>query len=263
MTRLPDPDAEWEHHAEWWQENFTEGADLEYSELIIPMLLEHLGRLDRQDVTQDGDPSEVTPARVVLDVGAGEGQVSRAIASRFGWPVLGCDNSWGQLTEASRRGGGPGYVRGVATELPVSGSSVDAAIACLLLEHVADLDAALGELARVLRPGGCLLVVLNHPIVAAPGSGWIDDHMVDPPEQYWQLGPYLPEAVMTETVARGVHITFHHRPLSRYLNTAWVLGLALTHMDEPPPPAGFVASAPDYSEQLTMPRMMLLHFRRM
>lgn len=258
-----DPNSEWERHARWWQVNFTDDADPEYSELIIPMLLDHLERLHRPDTAGSAASDDATSKPVVLDVGVGEGQVSRAIATRFGWPVLGCDVSWGQLTQARRRGGGPGYVRGVATGLPVKDSSVDAAIACLLLEHVADLDSALGELARVLRPGACLLVVLNHPIVATPGSGWIDDHMVDPPEQYWQLGPYLPEAVSQETVSHGIHITFHHRPLSRYLNTASVLGLALTHMDEPSPPAGFVALAPEYSEQMTMPRMMLLRFKRM
>ncbi|MCZ7630280.1 MAG: hypothetical protein M5U19_15090 [Microthrixaceae bacterium] len=46
--------------------------------------------------------------------------------------------------------------------------------------------------------------MINHPIVSAPGSGWVDDHMVDPPEQYWQLGPYLPEVTTTETVAEDV-----------------------------------------------------------
>lgn len=254
MTRLSDPAAEWERHARWWQINFTEGADLEYSELIIPMLLEHLDGLDGPSTNQ---------MPMVLDVGTGEGQVSRAVASRFGWPVLGCDVSWGQLTEARLREGGPDYVRGLATVLPVRDSSVDAAIACLLLEHVADLDSALAELSRVLRPGGRLLVVLNHPIVATPGSGWIDDHTMDPPEQYWQLGPYLTEGVSSEPVAQGVRITFHHRTLSRYLNTARGLGLSLQHMAEPAPPPGFVALAPEYTEQMTMPRMMMLRFERL
>ena len=106
------------------------------------------------------------------------------------WDAMSHGGSWPKHADAA---GDQLYVRGLATGLPVRDSSVDAAIACLLLEHVADLDSALAELARVLRPGGRLLVVLNHPIVATPGSGWIDDHTIDPPEQYWQLGPYLPE----------------------------------------------------------------------
>lgn len=260
---VPQTDHEWERHARWWQLNFTDGVDPEYSELIIPLLLDHLEcQVRRRDTGMSGG-NGANRIPIVLDVGTGEGQVGRAIAAGFRWPVVGCDISWGQLTEARRRGGGPAYLQGMATGLPVKDSSVDGVVACLVLEHVADLDSALAELARALRPGGCLLVVLNHPIVATPGSGWVDDHMVDPPEQYWQLGPYLPEVVTQETIARGVRITFYHRPLSRYLNTAWVLGLALTHMDEPSPPTGYVALAPEYSAQVTMPRMMLLRFERM
>ena len=51
-----------------------------------------------------------------------------------------------------------------------------------------------------------------------PGSGWIDDQVIDPPEQYWRIGPYLVEAETIEEVELGVHIRFIHRPLSRYVN---------------------------------------------
>lgn len=254
------PDREWELHARWWQENFTEGADPEYSELIIPMLVEHLGGLCRGPTAPSGTRGSHPR---VLDVGTGEGQVGRAISASSDATVLGCDLAWGQLQEARRRAGGPTYMRAAATRLPLQEGSVDAVVACLLLEHVADLDAALQEAARVLRSDGRLLVVINHPIVATPGSGWIDDHMVEPPEQYWQLGPYLSETVARETVAQGVQITFHHRILSRYINAARAVGLVLAHMDEPAPPPGFVALAPEYSEQLTMPRMMMLRFDRL
>ena len=45
--------------------------------------------------------------------------------------------------------------------------------------------------ARVLQPGGRFLCFLNHPLLQAPGSGWIDDHILE--EQYWRVGPYLVE----------------------------------------------------------------------
>ncbi len=105
-------------------------------------------------------------------------------------------------------------------------------------------------------------MLLNHPLVQTPGSGWVDDHMVDPPEQYWQLGPYLLEAANQEQVGPGVNITFHHRPLSRYLNAAAERGLCLQRMEEPPPPEGFIARAPEYEYQRTIPRMLFLRFSR-
>ncbi|MCZ7630281.1 MAG: class I SAM-dependent methyltransferase [Microthrixaceae bacterium] len=120
----------------------------EYSELMIPMLLEHLEGHSRDGGAggrQVGGPARMP---LVLDVGTGEGQVARAVTDGLGWPVLGCDLSWTQVAEARRRGGGPLYLRCSATALALSGSSVDAVVACLLLEHVADLAGVLGELAR-------------------------------------------------------------------------------------------------------------------
>ena len=45
----------------------------------------------------------------------------------------------------------------------------------------------------MLEPGGRFLLFLNHPLLQTPDSGWIDDQILD--EQYWRVGPYLPEDV--------------------------------------------------------------------
>ena len=74
---------------------------------------------------------------------------------------------------------------------------------------------------------------VNHPLFQTPGSGWIDDQVLDPPEQYWRVGPYLPETVTVEEVDRGVRLPFFHRPLSRYVNALTERGLYLTRMTEP------------------------------
>jgi SAM-dependent methyltransferase len=233
----------WDRHARWWRDNFTEGADPEYEEQLIPLVLGHL-----------------VPGSRVLDLGCGEGQVARRCAADLGCRVIGIDSSAAQLHTARGRGGPPGYARGSAVSLPIRDGAFDAVVACLVLEHVEDLRASVAEAARSLRPGGRFLVLLNHPIVQTPGSGWVDDHIVDPPEQYWQLGPYLVERPNTEQVDPGVFLTFNHRPLSRYVNAASEQGLLLTRMEEPPPPPGFVAQAPEYSEQTNMPRVLFLHF---
>jgi SAM-dependent methyltransferase len=234
----------WDAHAGWWQEQFTAGVDPEYTEQILPLVAEHLPR--------DG---------ILLDVGCGEGQLARPAAAA-GLRVVGIDPSVAQAAEARRRGGGPVYAIGSATAVPLRDASVDAAVACLVFEHIPDVDAALAEVARVVRPGGRFLFLLNHPLLQTPDSGWIDDQFLDPPEQYWRVGPYLPEAETVEQVERGVFITFHHRPLSRYLNTAIRAGFDLEHMEEPAPPPGFLARAPEYSEAATIPRLLFLRFRR-
>jgi len=131
-----------------------------------------------------------------------------------------------------------------------------------VFEHIADLDAALAEVARVLRPGGRFLFLLNHPLLQTPGSGWIDDQVLDPPEQYWRIGPYLREAETIEEVEKDVFIRFFHRPLSRYLNAAHDAGLVLERMEEPAPPPGFLARAEEYADAASVPRLLLLRFTR-
>ncbi len=91
-------------------------------------------------------------------------------------------------------------------------------MACLVFEHIHEVDAAIAEVGRVLRPGGRFCFFLNHPLLQTPGSGWIDDQVLDPPEQYWRIGPYLVEDETIEEVEKGVFIPFIHRPLSRYVN---------------------------------------------
>ena len=239
-------DAEWEGHAQWWIEGFTSGADPEYAEQILPLAAE-----------------ELAGSRRVLDVGCGEGQLSRIAARLDGVDVtVGADFTWNQITVAAARGGASGFVRAGAERLPFADGAFDAAVACLVFEHIDDVDAAIAEIARVLTVGGRFCFFLNHPLLQTPDSGWIDDQMVEPPEQYWRVGPYLHEAVTVEEVEPGVHIRFVHRPLSRYVNTMAANGLLLERMVEPAPPPGFLALAPEYTEAASVPRLLYLRSRK-
>ncbi len=232
----------WDDHADWWQREFTDGVDPEYVEQIIPLALEYLG--DRRDV---------------LDVGAGEGQIARAAATE-GARVVGLDPTASQLQLAVERGGGPAYVQAGSDGLPVADQSFDAVVVCLGFEHVDALEASLAEVVRVLRPGGRFLFVLNHPLLQTPESGMIIDHMVEPPETYWRIGPYLREAVTVEEVQKDVRVRFVHRPLGRYLNGLLDAGLQVVRMEEPAPPPGFIAKAGEYEHDVvqTTPRLLLL-----
>ena len=198
----------------------------------------------------------------VLDLGCGEGQIARLAAAAGAAQVVGVDASDAQIREARRRGGGPSYVRASATRLPVRSGWFDAVVACLVLEHLEDLDGALDEVARVVRPGGRFVVFVNHPLFQTPGSGWVDDQVLDPPEQYWRVGPYLPETVTVEEVDRDVRLPFFHRPLSRYVNALAERGLYLTRMTEPAPPPRFLALAPQYQDAATIPRLLALRAER-
>ena len=230
----------WERHADWWQDGFTDGADPEYEEQILPLARQLL----------DG-------YETILDLGAGEGQIAR-LAAADGARVVGVDPTWSQMQLAAQRAGGPAYAVAAAGDLPHPDASFDAVVACLVFEHIDPLEPAVAEVARVLRPGGRFAFFLNHPMLQTPGSGWIDDHMVDPPEQYWRLGEYLVESSTVEEVQKDVFIPFVHRPLSRYVNTLAAHGLSVREMHEPAPPEGFLAKSPFYAAAAAIPRLLVL-----
>jgi SAM-dependent methyltransferase len=131
-------------------------------------------------------------------------------------------------------------------------------VACLVFEHIEAVDSAIAEVARVLRPGGRFLFFLNHPLLQTPDSGWIDDQVLDPPEQYWRIGPYLIEDHSIEEVEKDVFIPFIHRPLSRYVNALADNGLYVRQMHEPAPPPGFLARAVEYEAAASIPRLLVL-----
>jgi SAM-dependent methyltransferase len=233
----------WERHAGWWQEKFTDGVDPEYEEQLLPLVDEHLAGATR-----------------VLDLGCGEGQVARRIAA-LGAEVVGIDPTAAQLATARVRGGGPVYARAGAQAMPLRAGSFDAVVSCLVFEHLDPFEPAVAETARVLTPGGRFVLFLNHPLLQAPDSGWVIDHILD--EQYWRVGPYLPDDVAMEEVAPGVDLPFMHRALHRYVNELAAHDLLIEHVDEPPPAPGLLARAPEYKDAATIPRLLLLVTRKL
>ena len=245
MTAEQDDDL-WESHAGWWIEGFTDGVDPEYTEQIIPLA-----------------QRELAGAMRVLDVGCGDGQISRVLSADGASTVIGIDPTWNQLTVATERAGGPAYARSAAAQLPFADGTFDAVVACLVFEHIKDVDAAIAEVARVLQPGGKFAFFLNHPLLQTPNSGWIDDQIIDPPEQYWRIGDYLTEDETIEEVEKDVFIPFIHRPLSRYVNALAANGLLIERMEEPAPPPGFLARADEYEAAASIPRLLYLGTRKL
>jgi ubiquinone/menaquinone biosynthesis C-methylase UbiE len=127
------------------------------------------------------------PEWIVGDLGCGTGQVTAAIAP-FVARVIAVDGSAAMLHAARKRLRGADNVdlrRGELEALPIEDARLDAATLMLVLHHVPDPAKALADVARVLKPGGRLLVVdmLPHDRESyrqQMGHVWLgfsDDHM--------------------------------------------------------------------------------------
>jgi SAM-dependent methyltransferase len=150
-------------------QDWADGAELAYGPLA-DALLAHA-----PDLTD----------RLVLDVGAGTGAVSRRLVAA-GARVIAVDATWSMLAhDASSR---PPAVVGDINRLPLVEDAVDGAAAAFVLNHLADPVAALVELRRVVRPGGFVVASVFSSADRAPAKAAIDDALTragwEPPEWY-------------------------------------------------------------------------------
>lgn len=120
---------------------------------------EHWWYRGRRRVLQAVLDSLALPVRArVLDAGCGSGRNLVELA-RYG-TVVGVEPAPQSLARAQARGVGEVRAGSLSGRLPVEGASVDLAVALDVLEHVPDDRGALAELARVVCPGGLLLVTV-------------------------------------------------------------------------------------------------------
>jgi ubiquinone/menaquinone biosynthesis C-methylase UbiE len=160
---------------------------------------------------------------VALDAACGTGRFAEFLARR-GHQVIGVDSSPDMLAHARRRVLGGEFHVAELDRLPLPDDSVDVIVCALALVHVPSLQPMLAEFARVLRPGGDLVISDIHHELVTRGS------------------------VITARGPEGepcITATYRHQ-LGDYLRPALSLGLQVkrceelrvTRPDEPlPPPA--------------------------
>jgi len=165
---------------------------------------------------QQLDPS------VVVDLGCGTGQLTQRLVRTFpAATVIGIDVSDGMLAKAAARFGADGdgvdgLVRADAEQLPFAVSSVDVVVCTESFHWYPDQARALDELARVLRPGGRLLIASIAMMTGvgdrlltratAPGGSAVRAH---PPHR------------LREMVARAGFEVTHQRRIPRLGLIAW------------------------------------------
>jgi ubiquinone/menaquinone biosynthesis C-methylase UbiE len=164
----------------------------------------------------------------ILDAGCGSGPVAETLRER-GAVVAGFDSSAGMLALARRRLGDSVVLERaeLGGSLPFADAGFDDVVASLVLHYLEDWTTALAELRRVLKPGGRLIVSVNHPfvsqMVAPPGTDYFATRSTS---EMWELGG-------------AKHLmTFWERPLHAITDAFTAAGFRIDVVSEPAPAPG-------------------------
>jgi O-antigen biosynthesis protein len=143
---------------------------------------DHLERYDPRDLAGKLIDSEhrgrywwasrAVSGREVLDAGCGLGYGTEILAAAGAAGVTAIDIDEGTVGEARGRYGdlAESFICADLCNLPLADESLDVVVCFETIQHVQDSERALGELHRVLRPGGLLLISSPSPDVYPPGN---------------------------------------------------------------------------------------------
>jgi SAM-dependent methyltransferase len=147
-----------------------------------------------------------------------------------GIDAIGIDPTRELIEEAQSRDPGGVYRFAQAEQLPFGDASFELVVSYLTLIDIADFRAAISEMARVLKPGGTLLIANINSFISSSPRGWIKDQ--DGRKLHFPVDRYLEEYPSWAEWA-GIRIHNWHRPLSAYMATLLGNGLHLRFFDEP------------------------------
>jgi SAM-dependent methyltransferase len=198
------------------------------------------------------------PYRKALDVGCGEGRFCRLLAAA-GIAATGIDPNPRFCEEARLRHPDGDYRLGRAEALAFGDGSFDLVVSYLSLIDIEDYRRAICEMARVLAPGGALLIANLTSFSTArsgSGSGWEKDANGIP--QFFKLDHYASE--WSSWLAwRGIRVRSWHRPLANYMQAFLANGLTLTGFDEPPAQG---AAPEETARYARMPYCLVMEWRK-
>lgn len=161
--------------------------------------------------------------RRVLDAGCGSGPLFAALRER-GAVVSGFDSSPAMVELARQRLGAEAdlQVADLGRPLPYADGAFDDVVVSLVLHYFEDWAAPLAEVRRVLKPGGRLLLSVNHPRILESS---------DPEADYFSVTQYSEEYTFDGQTAV---LTYWHRPLHAMSDAFTEAGFGISVISEPP-----------------------------
>jgi ubiquinone/menaquinone biosynthesis C-methylase UbiE len=237
----------WEKNAEAWTELSRRGFDICRDHINTPGFLATL--------------PDVSGARG-LDIGCGEGHNTRALA-RLGARMSAVDIAPTFIRHAAEKEReeplGIRYQVASGLRLPFAEGSFDFAAAFMSFMDMADGARGLGEVYRVLRPGGFLQFSITHPCFSTPYRRWLRDERgravaLACGDYFRSTAGEIEEWIfsaapreLTETM-RKFRVPKFHKTLSDRLNSVLDAGFRLERLHEPTPSDEAVARFPDLAD---------------
>ena len=215
----------WSSLTDWWLDEVR--SDPAYETVVTPLLIEFL---------------TPRPELLYLDLGCGDGRVMRTLAAT-GAAAHGID-----MNESLAGVAGQAVVAELPN-LPFDADVYDGAYSVLTLEHIPDHRTFFTEAGRVVRTGGVLAIVINHPSWTAPDSTPITDEHC---EVLWRPGKYFSSGT-THIPAGDSSVTFHHRTMGELLTAAAEAGWGLERLVERP--------HHEHEDQSGIPRLLACRWR--
>lgn len=211
----------WDSVAGEYGDAFIEKEGSYHATVILPNLLRIV------------DPK---PGKKILEVGCGDGYFTHAFAEA-GADVEGSDIAAAMIAEAKEKYPKQKWYTASADNLSFAKNELyDTVVVVLALQNIENLNGAVAEASRVLKPGGNFIFVLNHPAFRIPKkSSWGFDDAAN--TQYRRLDAYLSESSEEidmdpgRTSGKRTTISFH-RPLQLYIKTLAKNGFGVVGFEE-------------------------------
>lgn len=197
------------------------------------------------------------PYRRALDVGCGEGRFCRMLKAE-GMAVAGIDPTAALIDHARSLDPESDYRVEKAEALGFEDGAFDLVVSYLSLIDIPDAATAIREMARVLAPGGTLLIANLAGYNSAADANDLGWTTLPDGRRAHAMDHYLEEKVGW-IAWKGIRIQNWHRPLSTYMTLLLDAGLRLTHFAEPPAHGGDPARQAHYNR---VPWFMMMEWEK-